>query len=106
MSQPSIAIVTHTPGPWTADEPGRRFRHDNSAGVQGPNGMYVATALDFNRTDRDAEVEANVRLIAASPELLEALRSLCDDFEATVDPADETTAPARALIAKATGVHS
>jgi hypothetical protein len=63
--------ATHTPGPWSRT-PGERFRHDSSAGVKGPNGLYVATALDFNRLDREDEVEANANLIAAAPDLLEA----------------------------------
>ena len=63
--------MRHTPGPWTREE-GERFRHDQSAGIRSANGMYVATALDFNQVDRDEEVEANARLIAAATELLEA----------------------------------
>lgn len=37
--------------------------------------MFVALALDFNRTDRDAEADANARLIAAAPELLGMFRT-------------------------------
>ena len=67
--------MSHTPGPWTrtGDE---RFRHDRSAGVMGPDGTFVAAALDFNRDDRDGEVEANARLIAAAPVLLATLESI------------------------------
>lgn len=79
------ALATqHTPGPWTR-ETGQRFREmvqPESAGVRGPNGNYVATALDFNRYDRDDEVEANARLIAAAPDLLKALEALVTEFGA------------------------
>ena len=61
----------HTPGPWTRIH-GQRFKHDSSAGIKGPDGMYVAAALDRNDTTRDGEVEATATLIAAAPELLKA----------------------------------
>ena len=68
----------HTAGPWVS-EPERRFREQampEAVGVRGPGGTFVAAAFDFNRTDRDAEVEANARLIAAAPDLLEALKEI------------------------------
>lgn len=61
----------HTPGPWEADK--SRFRHDNSIPIKYKDG-FVASALDFNKYDRDSEVEANAQLIAAAPDLLEACR--------------------------------
>lgn len=70
----------HTPGPWTRKE-GERFKHDQSAGVRTQNGTYIAAALDLNQTDRDAEVEANARLIAAAPELLQALLTVLDQVD-------------------------
>ncbi len=66
-------MANHTPGPWSRDrERDGRFR-DESAGVRGPDNNFIAAAFDFNRTDRDDEVEANARLIAAAPELLVAV---------------------------------
>jgi hypothetical protein len=62
----------HTPGPWTRIA-GERFKHDHSAGVRAPDGNYIACALDRNRYDKDEEVEANARLIAAAPEMLRLL---------------------------------
>ena len=54
-----------------------------------------------------SEVEANARLIAAAPELLEALEAVLPDLEhyvATHGPGpDKRLAVARAAIAKATG---
>jgi hypothetical protein len=105
----------HTLGPWTRIA-GERFKHDRSAGVQGPNGLYIAAALDLNRYDRDDEVEANAALIASAPELLDALQgvlaepygcSLCDSGTPR-DPAKghQPDCPyeiARAAIAKTRG---
>lgn len=70
----------HTPGPWARTE-GDRFRHDQSAGVKGPDGIYLATALDFNKYDRDAEVEANARLISAAPDFYHACNGSGSDGE-------------------------
>jgi hypothetical protein len=71
-------MAEHTPAPWTRDaERDGRFR-DETAGVRGPDGNFIAAAWDFNRTDRDAEVEANARLIAAAPEMLAALERLIE----------------------------
>lgn len=57
----------HTPGPWTV----------NGCRVEATSGAMVAGVFDgtnANVTDRDAE-QANARLIAAAPELLESLES-------------------------------
>lgn len=95
------ASVAHTPGPWTRTR-GEQFRHDHSRGVRGPDGTYVAAALDFNRSDRDEECEANARLIAAAPDLLSALKNLlqvCEDERES----DDMLQDSRAAIAKAEG---
>lgn len=47
--------------------------------------------------------EQNHKLIAAAPELLEALKSLVDDFERIIGRPIETEHEAKAAIAKATG---
>lgn len=89
----------HTPGPWVidTDTPGTEVctvyctSHPNSfVYVRGPVG-HLSTGRDQNM--------ANAHLIAAAPELLEALL-------AVVSVADRATAEfdlARAAIAKATG---
>lgn len=101
----------HTPGPWTRT-PEERFKHDSSAGIKGPNGNYLAAALDFNRTDRDEEVEANaefiVRACNAHDELLAALEDIIETpvGHTTADCAKDLAACiriARAAIAKAKG---
>ena len=47
---------------------------DYSSLIRGIEGNHIALALDFNRFDRDAEREANARLIAAAPDLLSELQ--------------------------------
>ena len=97
-----------TPGPWTR-EYGQRFIHDASAGIKA-GGLYIAAALDFNQFSRDEEVEANARLIAASPDLLQALelalRYLDHPEVKSIPfalPVDAAIDQARAAIAKARG---
>ena len=118
----------HTPGPWTA-------KHTNGAGLSvhadvskalGPRysrdcpiyhlgndacTMNIAYELwtQFPRAEWDAMQEANARLIAAAPELLEALQDLFGaDMEHVLmgdgkDDQIEAIAKARAAIAKAKG---
>ena len=72
----------HTKGPWT------RVRHSwDDSSVYAANGSRVAICRideeDVTEETQDACVavnEANARLIAAAPELLEALEALVNDF--------------------------
>lgn len=82
----------HTPGPWVvwySDWPG-------VVGVECASGETIADCSHSNDPDLS---EANARLIAAAPELLEALRGFveCDE------PSCEHYAAASAAIAKAEG---
>ncbi len=93
----------HTPGPWTLEK-------GHAVGsVIAEAGDYSITAPDGVHDWFSADVEmANARLIAAAPELLEALRSLADRWEIlceVIKPLinDEAYVAARAAIAKATG---
>lgn len=87
----------HTPGPWS-------FR-----------GCDGGWAIDFNE-DQEQVVdyvyeEADARLIAAAPELLEALEDIANDYAERFDMDSQSTNPgmkvvvenARAAIAKARG---
>lgn len=88
--------MAHTPGPWTAPE--------------GPfvGGHYVGTE-DADIAERadwplefTAEQEANARLIAAAPELYEALERLLVEHDGNYRTSTAVDA-ARAAIAKARG---
>lgn len=59
--------MSHTPGPWHVEGVGI-----NALVGAGINGVIVAVRHRL----RGAESEANMRLIAAAPELLEALEAL------------------------------
>lgn len=85
----------HTPGPWEAGQYGNSFI------VTAKGGMYdVAVVRNIGNEDN----AANARLIAAAPDLLEALRQLRDAFIVTsVEMQADAMRAARAAIAKATG---
>jgi hypothetical protein len=95
----------HTPGPWAVAWPNPRI-------VSAQEKKAVASP-HFAGYEED-EIEANARLIAAAPELLEALRALVavnEEHNARVavvigapkDWNDSYLAAARAAIAKAEG---
>ena len=80
----------HTPGPW------RQAGED----IFGANDWWVAVATRDCTSKGSDEPEANARLIAAAPELLEALQSLVRHCESGLDfELDD----AKAAIQKATG---
>lgn len=95
-----MTAAKHTPGPWHIDEdprPGMEWnRHINSAPAM--TVCFMAHS-DGNAPERDA---ANARLIAAAPELLEALRAIISDGM-HCDVVPHLQDKARAAIAKATG---
>ena len=93
----------HTPGPWAYG--GREFND-----VREADGELVAVALHLRvkKPERSiAEAKANARLIAAAPDLLEALQPfvLANSSEEHINLMIRTSdvTKARAAIAKATG---
>ena len=90
----------HTAGPWTVSTSDRYVRY---RGIHGPN----ICDLEVFGGERD-EQEANAHLIAAAPELLEALKMAwewekdCPIFEA-VCPKCQWKRKAQAAIRKAEG---
>jgi hypothetical protein len=75
----------HTPGPWIYSGPA-------SSEVYGYRGHYQDTPQTVAKVSGywDGEAEANARLIAAAPELLEALRGLLKCCEAQPEWSDLT----------------
>lgn len=67
--------MTHTKGPWPIEQTGdgKRYLIGNGL-VEGPNGYEVAEVYSDD-CDPD-EALANAKLIAAAPELLEAVKAL------------------------------
>lgn len=104
--------VKHTPGPWKVDDD---TAHGRMTLIFDQLGDLIAdTARGMRNVDLDSaasECEANARLIAAAPALLEALKELwpfieadCDGANADLDdPYQAAMAKARAAIAQAEG---
>jgi hypothetical protein len=98
--------AAHTPGPWFVDEDDRPGMEWNRHIYSGPQlAVCFMAHSDGKAPERDA---ANARLIAAAPDLLEALQevmfvmdmALC--VEMLPPGADGPVAKARAAIAAAT----
>lgn len=87
--------MKHTKGPWTAFIPKTDV---TEASVKGADGITFAEMGGFGQ-DRETN-EANARLIAAAPEMLEALIAIVNYCENRNLP---YPASARAAIAKARG---
>jgi hypothetical protein len=94
--------MSFTPGPW-------RLSTLDLADIvtDGHPRVYVATTDPARGDIPDAVVEANVRLIAAAPDLYEACRALVAGFGLGPDMEDKDDDPdivqGRAAIAKAEG---
>ncbi len=74
--------MAHTPGPWETRESPRNNDVWYVEGPSEPNGKWlVAEANGRNQTN-----EANARLIAAAPDLLEACKSARDRMWASRSP--------------------
>jgi hypothetical protein len=95
----------HTPGPWYAVGSWVEVDDDNAADICNCS----AESMGQKRAARPPEEEeANARLIAAAPELLDALRALqsIPPFDGTQKASiarRETKRAARAVVAKALG---
>ena len=94
----------HTPGPWVV---GNLDKNDQRL-VRGEH-FEIATCWHHCVGSIEKEMEANARLIAAAPELLEALEQVLIEYDevdlADHEPQSFTSAinEARAAIAKAKG---
>ena len=87
----------HTPGPWTVTRVSKStILKDLYVSASPERVARVVLPATANSID---EYEANARLIAAAPDLLEALKGFMDGAEAMGWNTDK----ARAAIAKATG---
>lgn len=95
-----------TPGPWIIGQPAK---HPTSVQKEMENGWLATVANCESLTLEDAECLANARLIAAAPELVEALEALAihtEDMHIICNrPAEdsESLTKARALLARIRG---
>ena len=98
-----MSNAQHTPGPWVMDDaqPGDLFRH-----VLHGNGDSFGYICRIS-TNGNANADADARLIAAAPELLEALQRLsaqCERLRMAWQLESDAERTARVVIAKAIGV--
>lgn len=97
-----MAHAQHTPAPW-------RLNAGNETLVMGSNQRPIARAECGGTSGIGlAEAEANARLIAAAPELVEALLGVIDCAGLTALPGyrlelDQAVSNARALLARIKG---
>ncbi len=99
-----MSTPKHTPGPWRFSRDGYIVSSTTGERVCSPH----STLLGGKISDQIKDLKRNARLIAAAPELLEALRALqnippFDGTTATSTIRREAKRAARAAIAKATG---
>ena len=89
-------MTKHTAAPWLIGE----NRYDYDLIIRSANNDPVCSVIyaGYSKT----EAKANARLIAAAPELLEALKELCDVTD-TNDYNEAAFFKAEAAIAKAEG---
>lgn len=109
MNSNSTTTATHTPGPWKVYHP---ISTAESLGIDAASGESVVVWGERHEGIIGERREANARLIAAAPELLEALRFCIPALEWSVanspsavrrSSARSDLEIARAAIAKATG---
>lgn len=104
----------HTPGPW-AVEP-RQWDHGASLAIVAPNNGYIVAIVPFDediQTVDEPDEETvmrhpddvpNAALIAAAPELLEALKQFVDYYESMQGHKDNSVIRnGKAVINKAEG---
>ena len=88
------------PGPWKVNPT------DDTTVITHDRNMVAEIDGDYNEPDLWPVMEANARLIAAAPELLEALQRLsaqCERLRMAWQLESDAERNARAVIAKATG---
>jgi hypothetical protein len=89
--------MTHTPGPWYAVDNGHYIDINIADGIYSPS---VASVLSSKFLESGDNSKANADLIAAAPDLLDALRDMVSDRN---ELSEGTIAFARWAIAKAEG---
>ena len=101
--------VKHTPGPWAIFVPKSLSNDDMVYGIDTNNGIKSESVVLF---DGGILKKEDARLIAAAPDLLDALKGIIGYFDsgnsvsvsqATIKASSDEIKAARAAIAKATG---
>ena len=97
----------HTPGPWQTDQAEHDAPYQDIRIHAGKGSICSVWIDDAPLHDYNAEQRANARLIAAAPDLLEALKQTRDAFIGiSIEVQADALRVARAAIAKAEGEES
>ncbi|QEL18751.1 hypothetical protein PX52LOC_05788 [Limnoglobus roseus] len=93
--------ATHTPGPWRVDSGMGSLSY-----VRAKSGELVASCTWMHSDGKPIEAQANARLIAAAPDLLDALEAMWDSActNASSTPSKAAFIKAHAAINKAKGL--
>ncbi len=94
----------HTPGPWVVV--GSRTKYVEARLVGSLMQEVAACGPTLADEGYGQQQEANARLIAAAPDLLEALKALLERYALAIGNEGIECYQARAAIAKATGEQS
>ena len=98
--------IKHTPAPWRVSSESPRIIKKDYRAIGSDAGFLIASTMGNDNSGfyaSEQEADANARLIAAAPELLEALEELITATQ-HLDQCHQATADkARAAIAKAKG---
>ena len=78
---PEAMNTKHTPGPWQVDETYTSMYMVTTTKARCPVAEVMCASDMYSCIDPTQEEEANAKLIAAAPDLLEALRELVSDCE-------------------------
>lgn len=77
-------MAEHTPGPWFTEAATCTIPTTATIAISGPGWSELAAVVTHvegvSGDEPNAEGEANARLIAEAPAMLEALRTMCDAF--------------------------
>jgi hypothetical protein len=90
----------HTPGPWRASNATVYAPNQNAPRQMIP--IKIESGWLDGAWESDDEAHANARLIAAAPEMLEALE-LIDGYDGDAIPVSQVRETVRAALAKARG---
>ena len=96
-------MIKHTPGPWLTDR--NNVHSGQIATVHHCLNNDWVEIWSSKTPIGETEQEANARLIAVSPELLEALEKVIDEWQygSSIEEANEVYTKAKEAIAKAKG---
>ncbi len=96
----------HTPGPWRTSGPSKVVSAISDGGdyaILDADGEIIAEAIRQVGPSDFRPANANARLIAAAPDLLEALEAILAEDNPTLATMNERLEAGRAAIAKARG---